>query len=406
MAAAQAADKASASNDFRDLDLNDEDDLFDAVLTGSVDKEKTVFTSNDKKKTPATANAKPIPTDASKATKPPKRLSLYIGNFPWWISDVDILNLAQTLGVKDMIEIKFAENKVNGQSRGYVEVVVTSEESMKLLLEKIPQCRLGGEKIDCRYANRHNLSVFEDKANDRIPQRAGSGEVKESNSFFSREPCPPTMPQHFVPQFPNTFPPLPGQFLGQPAPPFPRMPPTIPPPPFMFPNHPTPVPNLPPPSPHTNPAMAGSSHDGHSSKFNSKDRPTDADFDDLMNRNRAVASSAISKAVSGATTGDLRVAMETLLTAIAIIKQSKVYRDDRCQALVTSLKDCLVSIQGNYGYRSSSLSGERERDRGDTSREERTSRRPRERSRSQEREARSNERNRHRDRFGDRVRYR
>lgn len=43
--------------------------------------------------------------------------------------------------------------------------------------------------------------------------------------------------------------------------------------------------------------------------------------------------------------------METLLTAIAIIKQSRVYGDERCQALVTSLKDCLVSIQGNYGYR-------------------------------------------------------
>lgn len=50
-------------------------------------------------------------------------------------------------------------------------------------------------------------------------------------------------------------------------------------------------------------------------------------------------------------TGDQRVAMETLLTAIAIIKQSSVYRDERCQALVTSLKDCLVSIQGNCGYR-------------------------------------------------------
>lgn len=49
--------------------------------------------------------------------------------------------------------------------------------------------------------------------------------------------------------------------------------------------------------------------------------------------------------------GDIRVAMETLLTAIAIIKQSRVYGDERCQALVTSLKDCLVSIQGNYGYR-------------------------------------------------------
>lgn len=44
------------------------------------------------------------------------------------------------------------------------------------------------------------------------------------------------------------------------------------------------------------------------------------------------------------------MAMETLLTAIAIIKQSRVYGDDRCQALVTSLKDCLISIQGNEGY--------------------------------------------------------
>lgn len=43
--------------------------------------------------------------------------------------------------------------------------------------------------------------------------------------------------------------------------------------------------------------------------------------------------------------------METLLTAIAIIKQSRVYGDERCQALVTSLKDCLVSIQNNFGYR-------------------------------------------------------
>lgn len=49
--------------------------------------------------------------------------------------------------------------------------------------------------------------------------------------------------------------------------------------------------------------------------------------------------------------GDMRVAMETLLTAIAVIKQSRVYGDERCQTLVTSLKDCLVSIQGNYSSR-------------------------------------------------------
>lgn len=59
----------------------------------------------------------------------------------------------------------------------------------------------------------------------------------------------------------------------------------------------------------------------------------------------------VSYIYSSPNAGDLRVAMETLLTAIAIIKQSRVYTDERCQALVTSLKDCLVSIQGNGGYR-------------------------------------------------------
>lgn len=137
-----------------------------------------------------------------------------------------------------------------------------------------------------------------------------------------------------------------------------------------------------------------------------------------MTRNRAVASSAITKAVTAATAGDLRVAMETLLTAIAIIKQSRICEDERCQALVTSLKDCLVSIQGNRGYRSSSRSGddERERDRGRGRERERnrerdredssgwesagTSRRRREHSWSEERvkeRSRERERERHRE---------
>lgn len=49
----------------------------------------------------------------------------------------------------------------------YAEMVVTSEESLKILLEKIPQCELNGERIDCRFATRQNLSVFEEIANKR-----------------------------------------------------------------------------------------------------------------------------------------------------------------------------------------------------------------------------------------------
>lgn len=35
-----------------------------------------------------------------------------------WVSDVDLIFMAHQLGVKDVIDVKFAESKVNGQSRG------------------------------------------------------------------------------------------------------------------------------------------------------------------------------------------------------------------------------------------------------------------------------------------------
>ncbi|XP_074472537.1 cleavage and polyadenylation specificity factor subunit 7-like [Sebastes fasciatus] len=438
MAAGPAAGPSTSNKDlidlYGDLNQNDEDldriaeanELYDAVLTGSVDRDKKVTTNVPQNKTPTKDEAKPTTLKSQQGRHSLRRLALYVGNFPWWTSDKDIICMAQTLGVKDIKEIKFAENKANGQSRGFAEVVVTSEESLKVLLEKIPQCELNGDRIDCRFATRQNLSVFEDMANKRIPLRVNSKDAKDSEtsenipSLLSQEPSPPPIPPLFPPHpLANRFPSLPNPF-NHPPPPFPHMPPNIAPPmpPPLFPPPPIHVPIQPSPSLHVNPAFFNPAQDGHSSNAYSQQnhtpRSTDRDFEELMNRNKAVASSAISKAVSGATAGDLRVAMETLLTAIAIIKQSRVYGDERCQALVTSLKDCLVSIQGNYGYRSSSRSGEderdrdrgrdrererdRERDREDSSGWEGMSRRHRQRSRSGERDKeRSRERERHRD---------
>ena len=140
----------------QDLDrIAEANELFDAVLTGSVDQDKEVTTNA------APTNKAPAPKEAKsttfKKTNPFRRLSLYIGNFPWvsntlsgsrwlhfyctvqyhcschfltlfsqtsfylqWTSDKDIICMAQTLGVRDIKEVKFAENKVNGQSRGWV----------------------------------------------------------------------------------------------------------------------------------------------------------------------------------------------------------------------------------------------------------------------------------------------
>ncbi|XP_047437380.1 cleavage and polyadenylation specificity factor subunit 7-like [Mugil cephalus] len=411
MAAAGSGDGPSAKEDLIDLygDLNENEDmvriaeaneLFDAVLTGSVNQDKKNATGVPPcKETPAEEGSRSTKMATKKVVNSQRRLSLYIGNFPWWTSDKDLVSIAQRLGVKDLTEIKFAENKINGQSRGYAEVVVTTEESLKILLEKLPQCELNGERIDCRFATRQNLTVFEDIANKRIPLRVNAKDTKESSntsekipSLLPQEPSPPPLPPLF-PSHPlaNRFPSLPNPFLGHPPPPFPHMPPTIPPPmpPHLIPPPLLHIPSQPSPSLHINPAFFPPAQDAQSSKaYNQQSTPqsTAGDFEELMNRNRAITSSAITKAVSGATSGDMGVAMETLLTAIAIIKQSRVYGDERCQALVTSLKDCLVSIQNNFGYRKSSRSRERERERDRDRGRDRERERDRDRERDRERE--------------------
>lgn len=37
---------------------------------------------------------------------------------PKWTSDSDLIAMAQKQGVKDIVEVKFAENRSNGQSKG------------------------------------------------------------------------------------------------------------------------------------------------------------------------------------------------------------------------------------------------------------------------------------------------
>ncbi|XP_041901176.1 cleavage and polyadenylation specificity factor subunit 7-like, partial [Corvus kubaryi] len=139
---------------------------------------------------------------------------------------------------------------------------------------------------------------------------------------------------------------------------------------------------------------------------------SEGEFEEIMNRNRAISSSAISKAVSGASAGDYSNAIETLLTAIAVIKQSRVASDERCRVLLSSLKDCLHGIEAK-SYSSSSSSSSRKRHRSrerSPSRSRESSRRHRDLLHSDDRhedyfQERSREHERHRDRDRDRDRH-
>lgn len=71
---------------------------------------------------------------------------------------------------------------------------------------------------------------------------------------------------------------------------------------------------------------------------------SEVEFEEIMNRNRTVSSSAISRAVRDASAGDYGSAIETLVTAISLIRQSRIANDDRCKVLVTALEVNLIFL--------------------------------------------------------------
>ncbi|XDA87675.1 hypothetical protein R6Z07F_017354 [Ovis aries] len=303
-----------------------------------------------------------------------RRAAVYVGSFSWWTTDQQLIQVIRSIGVYDVVELKFAENRANGQSKGYAEVVVASENSVHKLLELLPGKVLNGEKVDVRPATRQNLSQFEAQARKRecvrvprggIPPRAHSRDSSDSadgRATPSENLVPSSArvdkPPSVLPYF--NRPPSALPLMGLPPPPIPPPPPLsssfgvpppppgihyqhlMPPPPRLPPHLAVPPPGAIPPALHLNPAFfpppnatvgpppdtymkASAPYNHHGSRDSGPPPSTvsEAEFEDIMKRNRAISSSAISKAVSGASAGDYSDAIETLLTAIAVIKQSR-----------------------------------------------------------------------------------
>ncbi|KFP05969.1 Cleavage and polyadenylation specificity factor subunit 7, partial [Calypte anna] len=295
-----------------------------------------------------------------------KRAAVYVGSFSWWTTDQQLIQTIRSVGVYDVVELKFAENRANGQSKGYAEVVVASENSVHKLLELLPGKILNGEKVEVRLATRQNLSQFEAQARKReavfpvlfagVPPRAHSRDSVDSVDGRAT-PTENALPPARLDKPPSS--PFFNRELGPPPPPV-----------------------------------------------------SEVEFEEIMNRNRAISSSAISKAVSGASAGDYSDAIETLLTAIAVIKQSRVANDERCRVLLSSLKDCLHGIEAKSYSTGASSSSSRKRHRSrerSPSRSRESSRRHRELLHGEERheeyfQERNREHERHRDRDRERDR--
>ncbi|XP_065343732.1 cleavage and polyadenylation specificity factor subunit 6-like isoform X1 [Cloeon dipterum] len=409
-----------------------------------------------------------------------RRHQLYVGNLTWWTTDQDIANAVSDLGVKDFLEVKFFENRANGQSKGFCIISLGSDQSSRVCMSRLGDKELHGQKPVVTYPTKAALNQFQFEAQSKtrpapqMSQQRGGMQQGGGPRNFNRGPIggpgnqgPPPGPSRshsmgFPPMQPFQIPPPGGPPRGPPPgqmhPNDPRGPPprgdwSRPPGPGFPPHQPPPMQGPPPgqgppmrgpppgmmqplgpppgqmPAPHVNPAFfppgavpphqAPPPHPGgphgpphgppHAAPQGYGPPPSqpwprygpptgvdggagisEAEFEEIMGRNRSVSSTAISRAVSDAAAGDYASAIETLVTAISLIKQSKVANDDRCKILISSLQDTLHGIEAkSYG------SGRRERSRS----RDRSHRRRRERSRSRERDYRERSRERDRDRY-------
>ncbi|KAK7602235.1 hypothetical protein V9T40_009676 [Parthenolecanium corni] len=529
-------------------------DLYDDVIAG------TTSTNGDVNPAPGpgtnSVSSEPTPnhtpynaTNGPPSNIPIKRFQLYVGNLTWWTSDQDITEAVHAIGVNDFLDVKFFENRANGQSKGFCVISLASESSMRLCMERLSKKELYGQCPVVTYPTKQALSQFEAQSKTRVAPPPQSNANRPQHAVpppqmnnaprmmmppqqqqqqpplrgrlpapgmpggppmqpGPRMPGPPphqmvqgmppnAMPNHQPPpgfhqgprpgMMPQAMPPQnrplpPGMFQGPPpvqaprpdwnrppgaphqpggpnyhghqqgppmqglmpgqgpmgrppghlgGPPVHGMPPGAqgPPPPQQL-----------PPAPHVNPAFfqqpqhQSGHHVGQGYGSQSSSRPyggadghrehhglaiSEQEFEEIMSRNRTVSSSAITRAVADAAAGEYASAIETLVTAISLIKQSKVSGDDRCKILISSLQDTLHGIETkSYGHsrRDRSRSRDRERyhkrSRRDRSRSREYRERSRDRDRDREREKESRyyndiyprDRSRSRDRERDRER--
>ena len=364
---------ADVEQEFPNDDFSGENtDLYDDVITAGTKEEKKEVGTKD-----ISPMAKPSP-----ARKGDRVFQLYVGNLTWWTTDQDIQDAVQSLGVADFVEVKFYENRANGQSKGFCCISIGSEGSSKKIMENLTKKEMHGQKPAVTYATKQALAQFESQSKTRPPTQPPAG-VRPPTALPPpgfRPPVgrqgPPGLPPPGMPP-PGYRQPLPGLRgpppISQPPPglmavrgppPVLRGPPPghlphgvhVGPPPVM--HGPPPVAGPPPgmagrPPPiagvHVNPAFFPG---GAPLVYHEPHGLSEPEFEEIMSRNRTVSSSAIARAVQDAANGEYASAIETLVTAISLIKQSKVANDERCKILITSLQDTLHGIESkSYGSR-------------------------------------------------------
>ena len=164
---------ADVEQDFPQEDFsNENNDLYDDVITASTSKDEEKETKAVVKKE---EQERGDSQSSGSSRQEGRRWQLYVGNLTWWTTDQDIQDNVQNLGVGDFLEVKFYENRANGQSKGFCCVSMGSESSMRKVMDNLPKKELHGQKPVVTYATKQALHQFESQSKTRPPQQSGQG---------------------------------------------------------------------------------------------------------------------------------------------------------------------------------------------------------------------------------------
>lgn len=76
-----------------------------------------------------------------------------------WTTDDDVIGAIKSIGVSDFMDIKFFENRTNGQSKGYCVVSVGSDTSRKVCIERLPKKEMHGMIPQVVYPTKQALAL-------------------------------------------------------------------------------------------------------------------------------------------------------------------------------------------------------------------------------------------------------
>nr|XP_029499698.1 cleavage and polyadenylation specificity factor subunit 6-like isoform X1 [Oncorhynchus nerka] len=158
------ADVEEDFNQESDYPAHDQIDLYDDVISPSANNNGDAPEDRDY----LDNLPPPAGSEGNKSTPPNvvytytgKRIALYIGNLTWWTTDEDLTDAIGSIGIKDLLEIKFFENRANGQSKGFALVCVGSDTSSRKLLDLLAKRELHGQNPIVTPCNKQSLSQFE-----------------------------------------------------------------------------------------------------------------------------------------------------------------------------------------------------------------------------------------------------